>query len=155
MKNTGEKLGSFAVHGIKPGEVSANNKKLLTDRELVKVYKVIILYPEDFDFVHSLELVRIDALVSKLDNSVSILIGSTAQDFAKKAWQSIYEVTGTVSAWIFTDNVQKQLSLSDKLVDINLSKHRTLVVVDQEDVIQYIQVDHLDITEKIFGQFKS
>lgn len=155
MKNIGETLGSFAVHGIKPGETNPNSKKLLTDKVVENTYKIILFYPEHFDFVFPLELVRVDALLKKLDRPVSILIGSTSPDFAKKAWQSIYDVAGTVSAWVFTDNLQKNLSLSDKLIDKNLPKHRTVVVVNPEDVIEFVLTDYLDIADTIIGQIKN
>ena len=155
MKNIGDKLGQFAVHGIKPGETSPNNKKLLTDKTVENTYKVILFYPEDFDFVFPLELVRIDGLLKSFDKPVSILIGSTSNDFAKKAWQEMYNIAGTVSAWVFTDNTQKNLSLSDKLIDLSLPKHRTVVVVNPEDVLEFILTDHLDIAETIFGKIKN
>ena len=155
MKNIGEKLGQFAVHGIKPGETSPSNKKLLTDKVIENTWKVILIYPEDFDFVFPLELARIDSLLNRIDAPVSMLIGSTAQDFAKKAWQAIYDISGTVSAWVFTDNLQKNLSLSDKFIDTDLPKHRILVVVNPEDMIEFVQADHLDITHTIFGQIKN
>jgi len=52
MKTVGDKLGSFAVTGVKPGKLTPDDAfETITDKSFEGKWKVIVYYPKDFTFV--------------------------------------------------------------------------------------------------------
>jgi alkyl hydroperoxide reductase subunit AhpC len=167
MKNIGQKLGTFAINAIKPNESSPNGRKIITENTLAGLWKIIIFYPEDFNYVFPEELISFNKITTELSkNGVTLLIGSTNPDFSTKAWDSI-STKMIPSMWLFSDNSQPKLSLAEHIgIDVTSNRAlRTLCIIDDEDTIQYMSEDNLDIVNSVsemmyklkqaFGSIKS
>jgi len=153
MKAVGETVGEFAISGIKPNETSPNNRKLITNKNFVDKWKIILFYPNNFEIVPPLELNNIDNLFETItDKNAVILIGSTDQDFSKTAWTLMKKNSNdTISSWLFADNTRPDLSLANKL---GLTKQdtefsRVIFIVDPSDTIQYVSSVSLDVSHNI------
>jgi alkyl hydroperoxide reductase subunit AhpC len=152
MKVVGETVGEFAISGIKPGEDSPNNRKLITHKNFADKWKVILFYPNNFEIVPPLELNNIDNLFEIVtDKNAVILIGSDDQDFSKTAWTLMRKNNDTISAWLFADNTRPDLSLANKLgitkQDTEFS--RIIFIIDPTDTVQYVSSVSLDVSHNI------
>jgi lipoyl-dependent peroxiredoxin subunit C len=162
MKTVGDKLGSFAITGVKPGKLTPDDAfETITEKSFEGKWKVIVYYPKDFTFVCPTEIVAYDKLNKDFaDRDAVLLIGSTDNEFCKLAWRSAHEDLKKTNSWMFADTQRKhyvydtnefgeevqglvdQLGVFYKPAGAAL---RATFIVDPENVIQHVTVNNLNV----------
>ena len=85
MKTVGEKLESFVVTGVKPGQKGEYFE--INEKSFEGKWKVIVFYPKDFTFVCPTEIVAYDKLYRDFEDRDAVLLtGSTDNEFCKIGW---------------------------------------------------------------------
>lgn len=154
MKTIGDTLGSFAINGIKPGEKSPNNRKLVTNKNFNEQWKVVIFYPNNFDMVFWQELNKIDTLYESFnEKNAVVLIGSNEQAFAATAWRLMSTENDNISAWLFSDNIQPASSIANNLglTKEDMATNRIIFIIDPTDTIRHVSVSTLDLGNSTFA----
>ena len=157
MKTVGDKLGSFAVTGVKPGVLTPDDAfETITEKSFEGKWKVIVYYPKDFTFVCPTEIVAYDKLNKDFsDRDAVLLIGSTDNEFCKLAWRSAHEDLKKTNSWMFADTARgdgwpednvrglvEQLGVFYAPAGAAL---RATFIVDPENVIQHVTVNNLNV----------
>jgi peroxiredoxin (alkyl hydroperoxide reductase subunit C) len=163
MKTVGDKLGSFAVTGVKPGKLTPDDAfETITENSFIGKWKVIVYYPKDFTFVCPTEIVAYDKLNKDFaDRDAVLLIGSTDNEFCKMAWRSAHEDLKKTNSWMFADTERRhyvyendddfgtevvglvdQLGVFYKPAGAAL---RATFIVDPQNVIQHVTVNNLNV----------
>ena len=158
MKTVGDKLGSFAVTGVKPGKLVPDDAfETITEKSFEGKWKVIVYYPKDFTFVCPTEIVAYDKLNKDFaDRDAVLLIGSTDNEFCKLAWKNAHEDLKKTTSWFFADtqrdlgdnwgesanSLVEQLGVFFKPAGAAL---RATFIVDPENVIQHVTVNNLNV----------
>jgi peroxiredoxin (alkyl hydroperoxide reductase subunit C) len=163
MKTVGDKLGSFAVTGVKPGKLTPDDAfETITENSFIGKWKVIVYYPKDFTFVCPTEIVAYDKLNKDFaDRDAVLLIGSTDNEFCKLAWRSAHEDLKKTNSWMFADTERRhyvyendddfgtevvglvdQLGVFYKPAGAAL---RATFIVDPQNVIQHVTVNNLNV----------
>ncbi len=150
MKTVGDKLGSFAVTGVKPGKLTPDDAfETITDKSFEGKWKVIVYYPKDFTFVCPTEIVAYDKLNKDFaDRDAVLLIGSTDNEFCKLAWRTAHEDLKKTNSWSFADVARDELSLANQLGVFFApagAALRATFIVDPENVIQHVTVNNLNV----------
>ena len=156
MKTVGNKLGSFAVTGVKPGKLTPDDAfETITEKSFEGKWKVIVYYPKDFTFVCPTEIVAYDKLNKDFaDRDAVLLIGSTDNEFCKLAWRSAQEDLKKTSSWMFADTLRgdawedEATGLVDQLGVFYApagAALRATFIVDPENVIQHVTVNNLNV----------
>lgn len=148
MKTVGDKLTSFAITGIKPGQ-SADPYFTITDQSFEGKWKVIVFYPKDETFVCPTEIVAYDKLYNDFDDRDAVLLtGSTDNEFCKTAWQNNHPDLKKIKHTQFADTRRDELSLVNQLgVFFNPAgaSLRATFIVDPSNEIQHITVNNLNV----------
>lgn len=148
MKTIGDKLTSFAVTGVKPGQ-PADPYFTITDKSFEGKWKVIVFYPKDFTFVCPTEIVAYDKLTRDFNDRDAILLtGSTDNEFCKTAWQLAHADLKKIIHTQFADTQRGELSLVEQLGVFYApagAALRATFIVDPENVIQHVTVNNLDV----------
>jgi lipoyl-dependent peroxiredoxin subunit C len=163
MKTVGDKLGSFAITGVKPGKLTPDDAfETITEKSFEGKWKVIVYYPKDFTFVCPTEIVAYDKLNKDFaDRDAVLLIGSTDNEFCKLAWRNAHEDLKKTNSWMFADTERRhyvyeneqdfgtevvglvdQLGVFYKPAGAAL---RATFIVDPENVIQHVTVNNLNV----------
>ena len=155
MKTVGDKLGSFAVTGVKPGKLIPDDAfETITEKSFEGKWKVIVYYPKDFTFVCPTEIVAYDKLNKDFaDRDAVLLIGSTDNEFCKLAWRNAHEDLKKTNSWMFADTARgfdyddvdglvDQLGVFYKPAGAAL---RATFIVDPQNVIQHVTVNNLNV----------
>ena len=153
MKTIGETIGSFAITGIKPGESSPNNRKLITNKNFNDKWKIVIFYPNNFAMVFPDELNTLDTMYESFqERNAVVLIGSDEQDFARTAWQLMNKNNTTISVWLFSDNTQANLSIAANfgLTKEDTESNRIIFIVDPSDTVRHVAVSSLNLGNSTF-----
>ncbi len=150
MKTVGDKLGAFAVTGVKPGKLTPDDAfETITDKSFEGKWKVIVYYPKDFTFVCPTEIVAYDKLNKDFaDRDAVLLIGSTDNEFCKLAWRTAHEDLKKTNSWSFADVARDELSLANQLGVFFApagAALRATFIVDPENVIQHVTVNNLNV----------
>ena len=131
MKTVGDKLGTFAVTGVKPGALSYEDSsfEVLNQDSFPGKWKIIAFYPKDFTFVCPTEIVAYDALVNDFNDRDAVLMtGSVDNEFCKIAWRNAHEDLKKTNSWSFADTAH---SLANNLgVPDNTIQHVTVNNLD-------------------------
>ena len=152
MKNIGDVVGPYAINCTKPNEANSNARKLVNEKTFENVWKIFVFYPNNFTYVHPEELIGFHNISQKLaENGIMLFVGSTDRGFADAAWSVISQKAGVPGLYIFTDNPQPHVSLSNNLgITFNEDRlTRILCIVDDKDTIQFISEDDLNIVGSV------
>ena len=149
MKTVGDKITSFAVTGVKPGQPE-DAFYTITDQSFEGKWKVIVYYPKDFTFVCPTEIVAYDKLNSDFaDRDAVLLTGSTDNEFCKVAWQNAHPDLKKIKHIQFADTVREwDRSLIQQLgvfYEPAGAALRATFIVDPDNVIQHVTVNNLNV----------
>lgn len=148
MKTVGDKLESFSVVGVKPGQPD-DAFFTITEKSFDGKWKVIVFYPKDFTFVCPTEIVAYDKLYNDFkDRDAVLLTGSTDNEFCKVAWQKAHTDLQKISHTQFADVARDENSLCQQLgvfyKDAGAALRATFIV-DPDNVIQHVTVNNLNV----------
>jgi peroxiredoxin (alkyl hydroperoxide reductase subunit C) len=152
MKTVGDKLESFVITGVRPGQLEDPFFEINQDT-FKGQWKVIVFYPKDFTFVCPTEIVAYDKLFQDFsDRNAVLLTGSTDNEFCKVAWQKAHPDLQTIRHYQFADTKRmddfENLSLVDQLgVFYNPAGAalRATFIVDPDNIIQHVTVNNLNV----------
>lgn len=148
MKTVGDKLTSFAITGIKPGQ-PADPYFTITDQSFEGKWKVIVFYPKDNTVVCPTEIVAYDKLYNDFDDRDAVLLtGSTDNEFCKTAWQISHPDLTKIKHTQFADTQRGEFSLVNQLgVFFNPAGAalRATFIVDPSNEIQHVTVNNLNV----------
>ena len=165
MKTVGDKVGKFAVTGVKPGALAVDGAfETITDESFKGKWKVVVFYPKDFTFVCPTEIVAYDKLNKDFaDRDAVLLIGSTDNEFCKLAWKNSHEDLKKTTSWMFADTQRTHYTYkSDDEFDAGIKTQglvdqlgvffnpagaalRATFIIDTDNVIQHITVNNLNV----------
>jgi peroxiredoxin (alkyl hydroperoxide reductase subunit C) len=148
MKTVGDKLESFAMTGVRPGQPE-DAFFTITDQSFEGKWKIIVYYPKDFTFVCPTEIVAYDKLNSDFqDRDAVLLTGSTDNEFCKIAWQKSHPDLINIKHNQFADTARDENSLINQLGTFYApagASLRATFIVDPDNVIQHVTVNNLDV----------
>ncbi len=147
MKTIGDKLGNFAVTGVKPGALTYDDSsfEVLTQDSFPGKWKIIVFYPKDFTFVCPTEIVAYDALAKDFEDRDAVLMtGSVDNEFCKVAWRNAHDDLRKTNSWSFADTAH-QLANDLGIHHSSGVTYRATFIVDPENTIQHITVNNLDV----------
>ena len=169
MKTVGDKLGPFAVTGVRPGALTPDNAfEEINNDSFAGKWKVIVFYPKDFTFVCPTEIVAYDKHNKAFElRDAVLLIGSTDNEFCKLAWKNAHEDLKKTTCWMFADNKRRRYyyssveDLNDSVLDGKVEQGladmlgvfynpagaalRATFIVDPDNVIQHVTVNNLNV----------
>ena len=148
MKTVGDKVGKFAITGIKPGQPE-DAFFTITDESYPGKWKVVVYYPKDFTFVCPTEIVAYDKLARDFDDRDAVLLtGSTDNEFCKVAWQKAHSDLQKITHTQFADTARDDNSLIDQLGIFYQpagAALRATFIIDPDNVIQHVTVNNLNV----------
>lgn len=149
MLTVGDKLDSFTITGVKPGQPE-NPFFEITEKSFEGKWKVIVYYPKDFTFVCPTEIVAYDKLFQDFaDRDAVLLTGSTDNEFCKLAWQKSHPDLSRINHIQFADTSRSHdTSLVEQLGVFYWSAGaalRATFIVDPDNVIQHVTVNNLNV----------
>jgi alkyl hydroperoxide reductase subunit AhpC len=148
MKTVGDKLESFTITGVKPGQPE-NAFFSITEKSFEGKWKVIVYYPKDFTFVCPTEIVAYDKLaVDFADRDAILLTGSTDNEFCKVAWQKAHSDLAKIDHYQFADTARDERSLINQLGVFYApagAALRATFIVDPNNEIQHVTVNNLNV----------
>lgn len=147
MKTVGDKLESFVVTGVKPGQKGEYFE--INENSFEGKWKVIVFYPKDFTFVCPTEIVAYDKLYQDFqDRDAVLLTGSTDNEFCKIGWQMAHQDLKQIKHFQFADTARDERSLVQQLGVFFApagAALRATFIVDPENVIQHVTVNNLNV----------
>ena len=158
MKTVGDKLDSFVVTGVRPGQPDDAFFDI-TEESFKGKWKVIVYYPKDFTFVCPTEIVAYDKLFQDFEDRDAVLLtGSTDNEFCKVAWQKAHPDLQKIRHIQFADTQRnhwdemKGISVQKSLIEqLGVFYHpagaalRATFIVDPDNVIQHVTVNNLNV----------
>ncbi|NBR62358.1 MAG: peroxiredoxin [Actinobacteria bacterium] len=149
MLTVGDKLSSFSIIGVKPGQPEKDAFFNITEESYKGKWKVIVYYPKDFTFVCPTEIVAYDKLSKDFEDRDAVLLtGSTDNEFVKIAWQKSHDELRKIRHTQFADVARNEHSLIDQL-GIFYSPAgaalRATFIIDPDNVIQHVTVNNLNV----------
>ena len=148
MKTVGDKVGKFAITGVKPGQPE-DAFFTITDESYPGKWKVVVYYPKDFTFVCPTEIVAYDKLARDFEDRDAVLLtGSTDNEFCKVAWQKAHSDLQKITHTQFADTARDELSLIDQLGVFYApagAALRATFIIDPDNVIQHVTVNNLNV----------
>ena len=149
MLTVGDKLDSFVVTGVKPGQPDDAFFDI-TEKSFPGKWKVIVYYPKDFTFVCPTEIVAYDKLAKDFEDRDAVLLtGSTDNEFCKIAWQKAHSDLQKITHNQFADTQRDWgKSLIDQLGVFYQpagAALRATFIVDPDNVIQHVTVNNLNV----------
>ena len=148
MKTVGDKLESFVMTGVKPGQPEDAFFKI-DETSFPGKWKVIVYYPKDFTFVCPTEIVAFDKLnVEFTKRNAVLLTGSTDNEFCKIAWQNAHPDLKNITHTQFADTARDENSLINQLGTFYApagASLRATFIVDPNNVIQHVTVNNLSV----------
>lgn len=147
MKTVGDKIESFSITGVKPGQKGEFFE--INEKSYSGKWKVIVYYPKDFTFVCPTEIVAYDKLYQDFEDRDAVLLtGSTDNEFCKVAWQASHDDLKKIRHTQFADTQRGDLSLIEQLGVLYSpagAALRATFVIDPENVIQHVTVNNLNV----------
>lgn len=152
MKTVGDKLESFVVTGVRPGQPDDAFFDI-TEKSFEGKWKVIVYYPKDFTFVCPTEIVAYDKLAKDFEDRDAVLLtGSTDNEFCKVAWQKAHPDLQKITHIQFADT-QRLNDFEDRSLigQLGVFYHpagaalRATFIIDPDNVIQHVTVNNLNV----------
>jgi peroxiredoxin (alkyl hydroperoxide reductase subunit C) len=148
MKTVGDKVGKFAITGVRPGQPE-DAFFTITDESYPGKWKVVVYYPKDFTFVCPTEIVAYDKLAQDFEDRDAVLLtGSTDNEFCKVAWQKAHTDLQKITHTQFADTARDEHSLIDQLGIFYQpagAALRATFIIDPDNVIQHVTVNNLNV----------
>lgn len=155
MKTVGDKLSSFVVTGVKPGQPEDAFFDI-TQNSFAGKWKVIVYYPKDFTFVCPTEIVAYDKLFQDFEDRDAVLLtGSTDNEFCKVAWQKAHPDLQKIKHIQFADTQRHapgtERGATSLIEQLGVFYHpagaalRATFIVDPDNVIQHVTVNNLNV----------
>jgi alkyl hydroperoxide reductase subunit AhpC len=148
MKTVGNKLDSFVITGVKPGQPEDAFFDI-TEESFPGKWKVIVYYPKDFTFVCPTEIVAYDKLAQDFaDRDAVLLTGSTDNEFCKVACQKAHPDLQKITRTQFADTQRGENSLIEQLGVFYApagAALRATFIVDPNNEIQHVTVNNLNV----------
>ena len=148
MKTVGDKVGKFAITGVRPGQPE-DAFFTITDESYPGKWKVVVYYPKDFTFVCPTEIVAYDKLARDFEDRDAVLLtGSTDNEFCKVAWQKAHTDLQKITHTQFADTARDEHSLIDQLGIFYQpagAALRATFIIDPDNVIQHVTVNNLNV----------
>jgi len=148
MKTVGDKVGKFAITGVRPGQPE-DAFFTITDESYPGKWKVVVYYPKDFTFVCPTEIVAYDKLARDFEDRDAVLLtGSTDNEFCKVAWQKAHSDLQKITHTQFADTARDEHSLIDQLGIFYQpagAALRATFIIDPDNVIQHVTVNNLNV----------
>ena len=148
MKTVGDKVGKFAITGVKPGQPE-DAFFTITDESYPGKWKVVVYYPKDFTFVCPTEIVAYDKLARDFEDRDAVLLtGSTDNEFCKVSWQKAHSDLQKITHTQFADTARDEHSLIDQLGVFYApagAALRATFIIDPDNVIQHVTVNNLNV----------
>ena len=157
MKTVGDKLESFVITGVRPGQPEDAFFDI-TEASFPGKWKIFVFYPKDFTFVCPTEIVAYDRLFQDFEDRDAVLLtGSTDNEFCKVAWQKSHPDLQKIRHIQFADTQRYRWeeegnSLRQALVEqLGAFYHpagaalRATFIVDPDNVIQHVTVNNLNV----------
>jgi len=148
MKTVGDKVGKFAITGVKPGQPE-DAFFTITDESYPGKWKVVVYYPKDFTFVCPTEIVAYDKLAKDFEDRDAVLLtGSTDNEFCKVSWQKAHTDLQKITHTQFADTARDENSLIDQLGVFYApagAALRATFIIDPDNVIQHVTVNNLNV----------
>jgi peroxiredoxin (alkyl hydroperoxide reductase subunit C) len=148
MKTVGDKVGKFAITGVKPGQPE-DAFFTITDESYPGKWKVVVYYPKDFTFVCPTEIVAYDKLARDFEDRDAVLLtGSTDNEFCKVSWQKAHSDLQKITHTQFADTARDENSLIDQLGVFYApagAALRATFIIDPDNVIQHVTVNNLNV----------
>ncbi len=160
MKTVGDKLESFVITGVHPGQPD-NAFFDINEKSFEGKWKVVVYYPKDFTFVCPTEIVAYDKLFQDFEDRDAVLLtGSTDNEFCKVAWQRAHSDLQKIRHIQFADTQRRQreydqdtgyyknLSLIEQLGVFYApagAALRATFIIDPDNVIQHVTVNNLNV----------
>lgn len=151
MLTVGDKLGEFAITGVKPGfnldsENGVSAFEAITEKSFPGKWKIIYFYPKDFTFVCPTEITAYNKLVKEFEDRDAVLLGgNTDNEFVKLAWRRDHKDLNKLNHWQFADvtgSLLDQLGVRDKEAGVAL---RATFIIDPNNVIEHVTVNTLSV----------
>ena len=148
MKTVGDKVGKFAITGVRPGQPE-DAFFTITDESYPGKWKVVVYYPKDFTFVCPTEIVAYDKLARDFEDRDAVLLtGSTDNEFCKVSWQKAHSDLQKITHTQFADTARDEHSLIDQLGIFYQpagAALRATFIIDPDNVIQHVTVNNLNV----------
>jgi peroxiredoxin (alkyl hydroperoxide reductase subunit C) len=149
MKTVGDKLESFVITGVKPGQPNEPFFDI-TEESFPGKWKIIVYYPKDFTFVCPTEIVAYDKLFQDFEDRDAVLLtGSTDNEFCKVSWQNSHVDLKKIKHIQFADTSRDwEKSLIEQLgvfYEPAGAALRATFIVDPDNVIQHVTVNNLNV----------
>ena len=148
MKTVGDKVGKFAITGVRPGQPE-DAFFTITDESYPGKWKVVVYYPKDFTFVCPTEIVAYDKLARDFEDRDAVLLtGSTDNEFCKVSWQKAHSDLQKITHTQFADTARDEHSLIDQLGVFYApagAALRATFIIDPDNVIQHVTVNNLNV----------
>lgn len=148
MKTVGDKIESFVITGVKPGQPEDAFFDI-TEKSFPGKWKVIVYYPKSFTFVCPTEIVGYDKLYQDFEDRDAVLLtGSTDNEFCAVAWQNAHPDLKNIRHTQFADTQRGELSLVEQLGVFYApagAPLRATFIVDPDNVIQHVTVNNLNV----------
>lgn len=148
MLTVGDKIGSFSMVGVRPGQPE-DAFFAITEESFKGKWKVVVYYPKDFTFVCPTEIVAYDKLYQDFEDRDAVLLtGSTDNEFCKIAWQKSHEELRKIRHIQFADTQRGEKSLIEQLGVMYApagAALRATFIIDPDNVIQHVTVNNLNV----------
>ena len=148
MKTVGDKIESFVITGVKPGQPEDAFFDI-TEKSFPGKWKVIVYYPKSFTFVCPTEIIGYDKLYQDFEDRDAVLLtGSTDNEFCAVAWQNAHPDLKNIRHTQFADTQRGELSLVEQLGVFYApagAPLRATFIVDPDNVIQHVTVNNLNV----------
>jgi peroxiredoxin (alkyl hydroperoxide reductase subunit C) len=153
MKTVGDRLDSFVVTGVRPGQPEDAFFDI-TDQSFAGKWKVIVFYPKSFTFVCPTEIVGYDKLFQDFEDRDAVLLtGCTDNEFCSLAWQKSHPDLQKIRHIQFADTQRWCVETGNRSLIEQLGVFyapaggalRATFIVDPDNVIQHVTVNNLNV----------
>jgi len=148
MRTIGQKLPSFSLKGVRPGQPQSPSEAFLDvgDTSYPGKWLVIFTWPKDFTFVCPTEIAAFGRINGEFaDRDTQVLGVSTDSEFVHLAWKRDHQDLRDLPFPMLGD-VKRELCAALGILDANEGVAlRATFIVDPEGVIRHVSVNDLNV----------